>query len=238
MGYTTDFEGAILFDRPLSQSHYNYLCMFSDTRRMQRDPEKLPDDPVCEAVGLLPGEQGQYFVGGLGVYGQDKDSSIINYNRPPEGQPSLWCGWKPTGNRDAISWDGTQKFYSYVEWMLYIRDHFLHPWGYVLSGEISWQGEDPEDKGIILANNSVLTIIVNPNEEEETITRYPVTFLIEGVSEKPSVVIGGDIYQLIRAIIAAWIERGREDIAIEYENRIRDVEPEIFFTITGDYIEL
>jgi hypothetical protein len=33
---------------------------------------------------------------------------------------------------------------------------FLAPWGYVLNGEVEWQGEDEEDTGkILVVDNSV-----------------------------------------------------------------------------------
>jgi hypothetical protein len=33
MGYTTDFEGEFMLDRPLNAEHQDYLQMFSETRR-------------------------------------------------------------------------------------------------------------------------------------------------------------------------------------------------------------
>jgi hypothetical protein len=36
----------------------------------------------------------------------------------------------------------------------YLIDHFLAPWGYVLNGEVNWQGEREDDTGkIIVADN-------------------------------------------------------------------------------------
>jgi hypothetical protein len=57
-----------------------------------------------------------------------------------------------------LGWNNAEKFYEYVEWMRYLIEHFLAPWGYVLNGEVTWQGEDDHDMGkIILENNTVTT---------------------------------------------------------------------------------
>jgi len=41
MGYTTDFEGSLVFDKPLNQKQREYINRISDTRRMKRDVNKL-----------------------------------------------------------------------------------------------------------------------------------------------------------------------------------------------------
>ena len=162
MGYTTDFTGRFNLDRSLRHEHNAYLEAFSETRRMRRNPAiaGMAADPIRVATGLPIGEECSYFVGGGGFAGQDRDSSIIDYNNAPgEGslhpwrQPGLWCQWAPTEDGCGIEWNGCEKFYNYTEWLQYIIDHFLSPWGYVLTGEVSWQGEEASDRGIIAVNN-------------------------------------------------------------------------------------
>jgi len=158
MGYTTDFEGHFDLDHPLTPEHKAYLEAFSDTRRMARDPwkaEELPD-PVREAVGLPIGKDGEYFVGGQGSLGQDRDKSVLQYNEPPRTQPGLWCQWVPTEDGTGIVWNGSEKFYHYKEWIVYIIENFLKPWGYVLNGTVRWQGEESSDMGMIVVVNNVL----------------------------------------------------------------------------------
>lgn len=164
MGYTTEFAGTIVLNEPLTEVQAAYLKEFSQTRRMKRDPEKaakLPD-PIREAVGLPIGKEGEYFVGGTGSFGQDDDPSVIKHNNPPTTQPGLWNNWivdpNEDGQLDVIGWNGAEKFYDYVEWMKYIIDNFLKPWGYVANGEIEWRGEEWDDTGvIIIENNEVRT---------------------------------------------------------------------------------
>jgi hypothetical protein len=154
MGYHTDFRGIFQVTPRLKKEHAEYLSKFCETRRMKRDPsiaETLPD-PLRERVGLPIGDDGGYFVGGTGVCGQDRDVSIVDwrdYNTPPGGQPGLWCQWTPTEGLDAIEWDGGEKFYEYFEWIKYLIEHFIKPWGYVLNGEVEWRGEDWCDTGVI-----------------------------------------------------------------------------------------
>lgn len=151
MGYETGFEGRFDLDKPLEIAQAEYLFQLSQTRRMKRIAkiaEKDPD-PVRKAVGLPIGDEAAYFVGGTGFKGQDRDHSIADYNEPPSVQPSLWLHWSPTEDREGIAWDNGSTFYNYIEWLEYIVEHFLEPWGYTLSGRVDWQGEDEEDKGFI-----------------------------------------------------------------------------------------
>ena len=149
MGYTTWFDGAFQLDKPLTQEHKIYLNNFSNTRRMKRDINIVEtiSDPIRIAAKLPIGEEGCYFVGGNGYAGQDRDKSIIDYNSPPNYQPGLWCQWVPSDDGTTIVWDGEEKFYNHKKWLEYIIEHFLEPWGYMLSGSCAYQGEDPDDKG-------------------------------------------------------------------------------------------
>jgi len=96
MGYTTDFTGGLTLSRPATKQEKDYINLFSNTRRMKRNVEKLFE--IYEgkhgypfAKGNTPleiyGEDGAYFAFNDGQCGQQDDGSIIDYNRPP-GQPS------------------------------------------------------------------------------------------------------------------------------------------------------
>jgi hypothetical protein len=159
MGYHTDFNGEFDLDKPLSPEHKTYLEQFSYTRRVQRKQSVASkmEDPVRLAAGLPIGKEGAYFVGAKGHCGQDIDDSVKNYNTPPQGQPSLWCQWIPNTDGTAIQWDGGEKFYEYVDWIEYLINNFLKPWGYVLNGEVEWFGEDRHDRGLIVVDNNIVT---------------------------------------------------------------------------------
>jgi len=161
MGYTTDFIGSFNLDKPLAKNHLDYLVAFASTRRMARNPvlTNLLPDSIRLSAGLPVGIDGGFYVGGAeSNMGQERTNDIINYNSPPNGQTSLWCQWVPNEDGTAIEWDNGEKFYSYIEWIEYLINNFLAPWGYKLNGEVIWQGEDTDDMGkIVIKNNKVKT---------------------------------------------------------------------------------
>ena len=160
MGYTTDFEGRFELHTPLLAAHKDYLRAFSDTRRMRRNPKITVqrDDRLREAAQLPVGLEGGYFVAEAGHAGQNHAQDVTDYNNPPAEQPGLWCQWVPTDDGYAIVWDEGEKFYNYVEWLEYLVKHFLAPWGYLLNGVVSWQGEDGDDVGRICVIDNDVTV--------------------------------------------------------------------------------
>lgn len=159
MGYSTDFNGSLHFNKPITDELRDYINKFCETRRMTRDVEKIKEvypnwKDLCFNGKL--GRNGEYFVGGNGFMGQDHDNSIINYNYAPASQPGLWCQWI-INEHGELEWDGNEKFYNYIEWLEYLIKHFFKPLGYVLNGDIAWQGEGEEDFGIIHVVDNVVT---------------------------------------------------------------------------------
>jgi hypothetical protein len=55
----------------------------------------------------------------------------------------------PTEDGSGIKWNEMEKFYEYTEWLNYIIVHFLTPWGIKISGEVRFQGEDSDDRGVV-----------------------------------------------------------------------------------------
>ena len=159
MGYSTEFVGRFNLDRPLLPEHAAYLTQFNETRRMKRksDHPNLKNDPVRLAAGLPVGAEGEFYVGATGFMGQDQCKSIADFKRSPSTQPSLWCQWVPTEDGTGIEWDGGEKFYEYTKWLTYIVDNFLRPWGYVLNGRVSFQGEQDDDRGEVVVVDNVVT---------------------------------------------------------------------------------
>ncbi len=146
MGYTTDFNGEFKLNKKLDDKTHEFLKKFAETRRMQRN------------LGPEYGVEGEFFVDGEGFAGQDKDDSVMDYNKPPRTQPGLWCQWTPSEDGMSIGWDGGEKFYCYVEWLNYIIKNFLAPKGYILNGDVEFQGEDNGDFGVIRVINNVVKV--------------------------------------------------------------------------------
>lgn len=160
MGYTTEFYGSLKFNKPVTEELKNYINKFNETRRMARDPEKIKlnyPNWKEECFNGELGNEGEYFVGGKGFMGQDRDDSIINYNYPPIKQPGLWCQWIINGD-DELVWDEGEKFYNYIEWLAYLISNFFEPLDYVLNGEIEFQGEDMEDFGTIVVTDNYINV--------------------------------------------------------------------------------
>lgn len=161
MGYQTEFSGAFVLDRPLTVAHKLYLECFSGSRRMKRNPAitaGLPDI-VRESAGITTvGVDGGYYVGHAhdNRCGQSETPDVISSGHPPEGQPGLWCEWVPSDDGKEIEWSGGEKFYDYIEWIIYLVEHFLKPWGYVLNGRVEWNGEERGDVGVIVITDNTV----------------------------------------------------------------------------------
>lgn len=146
MGYTTDFYGSFKLNKKLDSKTKRFLQKLNETRRMKR---KLPPKY---------GIEGEFFVDGHGFMGQDDDDTVIDHNQPPITQPSLWCSWRPNDEGTEIAWDGSEKFYCYIEWIRYLIVSVLAPANYVLNGTVEWQGEDYSDKGVIIVSDNVVKV--------------------------------------------------------------------------------
>ena len=177
MGYSTDFEGVLTFDKPLNQKQRKYINCISGTRRMKRDVNKLMElyggkhgNPYAKNKNNpaeVYGHEGEFFARDDGNMGQTNDDSVIDYNSPPgqkdfmggaveKGQPGLWCKWVISEDGTELFWNGYEKFYYYTAWLKYYISRFFQPWGKKLNGEILWFGEDRDDIGKIkVVNNEV-----------------------------------------------------------------------------------
>lgn len=162
MGYTTDFYGTLQFNKPMTKKLGEYINKFSETRRMARDNDKIKEvypnwKELCYNGEL--GTEGEYFVGDDDRFNffTEQDPSVLNYNGKPSTQPGLWCQWIIDENGE-LAWDGGEKFYHYIEWLEYLIKNFFEPEGYILNGQIKFQGEDPTDKGTIVVENNTVKV--------------------------------------------------------------------------------
>lgn len=155
MGYTTEFRGAFEFgDKKPDKEMTDFINKFSSSRRMARNCTTIVNyDKEWEKncfFGKL-GTEGEWYVG-------DCQESIKDYNMPPRNQPGLWCDWVIEDGK--LVWNDSEKFYNYVEWLEYMIKNFFQPKGYVLNGEMKFQGEDFYDRGkIVIVNNKVMKVM-------------------------------------------------------------------------------
>lgn len=75
---------------------------------------------------------------------------------PFEGMPGLWCDWEPSEDGSKLRWNGSEKFYNYIEWLEYLIESKLHTHGYKVNGSVKWRGEDFEDFGVINVKDSIV----------------------------------------------------------------------------------
>ena len=156
MGYTTEFEGSFEFNKPVTEYLRNYINKFSSIRHMRRNVNEIKrfdsnwkDRSFCDELGV----DGAYYIDEPRNWWDNP--TIIDYNRPACGVPELYCQWIIDDN-DKLVWDGGEKFYAYMKWLEYLIEHFFEPLGYVLNGSVEFQGEDPDDRGIIEIKNNVV----------------------------------------------------------------------------------
>ena len=189
MGYSTDFEGGLTINKPLTKKQTEYINRLASTRRMKRDVNKLMElyggkhgNPFAKNKkdpAEVYGHEGEFFARDDGQMGQGDDGSVIDHNCPPgqkgfaqgeveKGQPGLWCQWTISEDGTELFWDGGEKFYNYTAWLKYLISRFFNPWGRTLNGELLWYGEDRDDFGKIkVRNNEVFVFGGEVSYEDE-----------------------------------------------------------------------
>ena len=154
MSYTTRFEGFFTFNKPLNADQIAYLKEFAKLRRcrINRKFFKGLQDPLRKNVGLPIGVEGEFCITQPSITWDD----VTDVNKPPLTQPALWCKWEPTDDGKELKWNNESKFYGYTDWLIYYVKNFFIPWGYVLNGEMKYEGEDDEDKGVLIFKDNSL----------------------------------------------------------------------------------
>jgi hypothetical protein len=153
MGYKTTFTGELTITPPLSVKFIQYLRIFVKKRHF-----------CMKQTNSDLGTEGEFSLDLI----SETDDNVLDYNKPPGTQPSLWCDWFLSNNGARIyPIDGNN--YRYAEWLIYLNEHFFTVMNNKLSGQISWQGEHHNDHGIIQIDNGIIhvePVLPNPYIEE------------------------------------------------------------------------
>lgn len=156
MGYTTEFSGEIKVSPPLNSAEQSFLDDFAETRHMKRVKGPLFVDSSDNSYRAL---------------------DIIDANNPDSSQPGLWCKWEPADDGHLIRWNGAEKFYDSEEWMRFLIDNLLSEKGreyvekchsgdsrlnqftfnHVCNGIIEAEGEDEDDKWLLIVKDNVVS---------------------------------------------------------------------------------
>lgn len=134
----TVFDGEFTLGVEANEEVRNLLKGLNRTRRVKRKVDEL-----------IYGVEGEF-------YFEDDEETIVDGNKPPGKQPGLWCGWQLEDDDLTIVWDGSEKFYEYTEWLVYIIERVLKPRHYILNGTAYWDGESSCDYGKIEVVNNVV----------------------------------------------------------------------------------
>jgi hypothetical protein len=141
--YVTTFEGHIIIWPVLPDYFCKYFESFCARRHCRVD------------VGPSHGVDGEFYPEDV----PKGDHRIVDYNRPPERQPGLWCDWHLEHAGDVmILRPISGANYRYVEWLLYLKETFFDPFGSILEGEVRWQGEDGDDTGSIICREGEVVL--------------------------------------------------------------------------------
>jgi len=139
----TDFLGCFKTDKKLDSKTAFLVRGIGTSRRRKRD------------VGPEYGEEGEFYIDGVGHNGGDWDETIVDQNEPPGSQPSLNCPWWLQDDNQTLKWDGIEGAYSYISWLRYLIKKIIKPNGFKISGDVKWQNRgELEDKGVILIKNN------------------------------------------------------------------------------------
>jgi len=116
-----------------------------------------------------------------GKFSLDKPLTLAQYNelndfsekdhRHDAGMPGYHCDWVPTKDGEHIEHNNRENFYDYIEWLEYLIEHFFKPWGITVNGEVTWQGEEVGDLGVITAKNNVVTSKKYGEDDEEAMNQ-------------------------------------------------------------------
>ena len=162
MGYSTDFNGEIKISPKLKTIDKEFLDKFFQIRHMKRDMSKLKG--ISKNAIKEFGKDGCFY---LKDYYDDikempDDKTIININDCGD-MPSLYCDLEivEENGESFVQWNGSEKTYGVnVEngWFTWLIDNFFKPCGYVLNGEMTWQGEEDDDTGTIKIENNIVSL--------------------------------------------------------------------------------
>lgn len=174
MGYYTSFSGQLDILPAIEPHHRAYLEKYFDMPHYGYHEDKVATlpDPLREAVGLPVGTDGAFV---LAVENPDehwttdgitleppkvgaREGWLKNMWQPPTGVPNGWCHWQLDPDESALRGpEDSAKFYGYHAWLRYLIQTFFHPWGYKLTGEIYWEGEERDDIGKFDVTDNVVT---------------------------------------------------------------------------------
>ena len=87
-----------------------------------------------------------------------------------DGFPNGYCQWELAEDNQGIAWDGSEKFYDYIEWIEALIREILAPAGYKLNGKVIWSGEEVSDIGQITVIDNSVSVATGMEQMAKTIS--------------------------------------------------------------------
>ena len=143
MGYTTIWHGKLAVKPPLPRAVTRYLTHFFERRHVLMSPNHH--------------EQGAFEVDHLPPHEVSEEPlDVVDWNRPPPSQPFMWCDWEidPLGGSLTVK---RPRNYRSIEWLEYIIWKFISPYHCVVSGTMTWRGEEVGDEGCLHVEGNTIT---------------------------------------------------------------------------------
>ncbi|KAL9654140.1 hypothetical protein ABK040_016486 [Willaertia magna] len=202
MGYTTEFQGKFNLNKNLATNPkaLQQIQILNLTRRIQYNLEEIvkKEKKTIEEIIQLYGVEAEFYDPNLTtvlekypnpldwqfeffndnsmIFEIHKNPLYLNYNSPPLCQPSLWCQWCYNKEENVLEWDGNEKFYYYVDWIVYIINVILKPEDFIVNGKINYIGEDTNDFGVIIVKNNVVFNIKQKKANEIDVNNTTINF--------------------------------------------------------------
>lgn len=87
------------------------------------------------------------------------------------GVPSTYCDWYPNNDGTALLAKNGQSS-AFAAWLDYLIGYFFQPWGYILNGSVTWQGEDVSDRGVLTVTENVVrsSVEASPAGADRTVS--------------------------------------------------------------------
>lgn len=181
MGYTIKYSGRFNLNKSLTDDQAKFLRDFAATRHYSRawkeDEEngKWFVDPDCKFEPDFFNDKEYEKVLYAKPYNHKKRKAYelekwgcADYSEVNPGMPSFYCQWVPTEDMMGIEWDGGEKFYNAKEWLEFIIENYLKPWGYVLNGQVEYkygENEYPSEFGFLIIKDNIVDVIADEESE-------------------------------------------------------------------------
>ena len=76
----------------------------------------------------------------------------------PDLTPAGFCCWRPNETGEWLEQVPGINTYDDEKWLRYLIRRFFKPWNITLSGTLKWSGQDVDDIGIIIVEDSMITV--------------------------------------------------------------------------------